>query len=93
MRLKLQVLIYYVQKAFRASNALIPSLAAGLMAFFAGAVVPISLWEKFSRHRNEPSADVPIIFFSLVFGVILALVVFAGCARWLWPRREKDQQG
>src|SRR6185312_14622520 len=67
MRLKLKVLTYYVRRAQGASKAIISSLAAGLMAFFTGVVVPITLWEKFSSHRNEPSADVPVVFFSLVF--------------------------
>jgi hypothetical protein len=90
MRLKLKVLTYYVRRAQGASNAIISSLAAGLMAFFTGVVVPITLWEKFSSHRNEPSADAPVVFFSLIFGVILALVAFAACAWWLWPSRDKD---
>jgi hypothetical protein len=90
MRLKLKVLTYYVRRGQGVSSAIISSLVAGLMAFFAGVVVPITLWETFSRHRNEPSADVPVVFFSLIFGVVLGLAAIGGCAWWLWPKRDKD---
>ncbi len=84
MRLKLQSLTYRVRQVSAMTNAIGASLAAGFMAFLAGVVIPVSLWERFARNRQTaPSADAPVIFFSLFFGVILALVTIAGCLRWL----------
>ncbi len=84
MRLKLQSLTYRVRRVGEMTNALGVSLAAGFMAFLAGVVVPVSLWERFARNRQTaPSADAPVIFFSLIFSVILALVTIAVCLRWL----------
>jgi hypothetical protein len=64
-----------------------------MMAFFAGVVIPTTLWERLiGHHQASPSADVPVVVFGLVFGVILGVMTIVFTARWLWPTKEVENQ-
>lgn len=80
--------------AFQRLGAVITALAAGTMAFFVGVVPPVTIWQKLNdpAHR-APSADAPVIVFSLILGVVLAIAAFIGSVWWLWPRTAIDLNG
>ncbi|MBZ5491072.1 MAG: hypothetical protein LAO76_09085 [Acidobacteriia bacterium] len=91
MRLVTQLIALYKgwSRLLRFGGAIGSALVAGLMAFFAGVVVPTTLWERFvGPHQTAPSADVPVTAFGLVLGVILGLVTIYFTVRWLWPTKE-----
>jgi len=75
-----------VNRIFQRVSAVIASLAAGIVVFFLGFVVPVYLWERFARK----SAEAPVIVLGLILGVVLALAAVVGSAWWLWPKRSKD---
>jgi membrane protease YdiL (CAAX protease family) len=93
MRLVTQLIALYNgwSRLLKFGGAIGSSLVAGLMAFFAGVIVPTTLWERFAGPHQAPSADVPVTAFGLVLGVILGLITIYFTARWLWPTKE-DQE-
>jgi hypothetical protein len=81
----------YIKLGFTRLGAVVTALSAGIMAFFAGVAVPVTIWEKFSDPaRRAPSADAPVIAFGLVVGAVLAIAAFVGSTWWLWPRTPMD---
>ncbi len=83
-----------IRLAFKRLGAVITALAAGIMAFFAGVAVPVTIWEKLTDPaRRAPSADAPVIAFGLILGAILAIAAFIGSVWWLWPRTTMDLNG
>ena len=79
---------------FRRLGAVVTALAAGIMAFFTGVTVPVTIWEKLTDPaRRAASADAPVIAFGLILGAVLAIAAFVGSVWWLWPRTPMDLNG
>lgn len=79
---------------FKRLGAVVLALAVGIMSFFIGTAVPVTIWEKLTDpSRRAPSADAPVIAFGLILGAVLAVAAFAGSVWWLWPRTPMDLNG
>ena len=94
MRLATELIVIYKgwRRFLKFFGAIGSAFAAGIMAFFAGLVAPVTLWKRFvGHHQNSSSADFPIMVFGLIFGGILGLVTIYITGRWLWPTKE-DQE-
>jgi hypothetical protein len=86
--------MFYLRKLLRIvkyGRTMGSAFVAGTMAFFVGVVVPTKIWEKFFENsQSGPSADVPVITFGILFGLILGLATTFFTARWLWPDQEEE---
>jgi hypothetical protein len=96
MRIEARLNMFYLRKLLRIvkyGRTMGSALAAGALAFFAGVVISTKIWEKFFENSQAgPSADVPVVTFGIVFGVILGLATTFFTARWLWPDHEPGQK-
>jgi hypothetical protein len=95
MRLAPHFMSYYKRflRVFRIVGAIGSAVAAGMMAFFTGLVVPTRLWEVFADHRQDPpSADIPVVVFGMIFGAILGVLTIFVTARWLWPKKLAEEE-
>jgi hypothetical protein len=94
MRIEARLNMFYLRKLLRIvkyGRIAGSALAAGMMAFFAGVVIPTKIWEKFFENsQSGPSADVPVVTFGIVLGVILGLATAFFTAKWLWPHQEEE---
>jgi|GEM_PF-5732486 hypothetical protein len=80
--------------SFKRLGAVVTALSAGIMAFFTGVAVPVTIWEKLTDPaRRAPSADAPVIAFGLILGAVMAIAAFIGSVWWLWPRTPMGMNG
>ena len=89
MGLKSQLIFRGYKRCMRGikiMGAIGSAIVAGLMAFFVGLLVPVTLWDRFSsRQYHAESIEATVIIASTTLGILLGIGGFFLAVRWLWP--------
>jgi hypothetical protein len=89
MRLQSQSIFSHYKRCMRGIKvvgAICSAMAAGLMAFFVGLMVPVTLWDRFTgAKRHTESIEETVFIASTILGILLGIGAFSFVVRWLWP--------